>query len=157
MFFTFNQNNSGGFWIGSKYVIIEADNAVEANEIATTAEGSPIYFHGVSLGRDCSCCGDRWYPAFENDKGDPVPSIWGEPIENTENTLVIYKPKVVSQDSNKSQTVEEMSPQDSNKIERATKIIEEMSPEERQKLSDWLDTIPDPKEIDLGIGKLTLW
>ena len=143
MFFTFNQNNSGGFWIGSKYVIIEADNAVEANEIATTAEGSPIYFHGVSLGRDCSCCGDRWYPAFENDKGDPVPSIWGEPIENTENPLVIYKPKVLSQDS--------------NKIQRAIQIIEEMSPEERQKLSDWLDTIPDPKEIDLGIGKLTLW
>jgi hypothetical protein len=27
---TFNQNNSGGFWIGSKSVIIEADNAVEA-------------------------------------------------------------------------------------------------------------------------------
>ena len=29
-----------------------------ATEIATAAG---MHFHGVDAGRDCSCCGDRWY------------------------------------------------------------------------------------------------
>ena len=92
MFFEFRQNNSGGYWIGAKTVIIEADSAIEANEIATTASESPIYFNGVSLGRDCECCGSRWYPLWEDDKGDDVPSVWGDPItEENENVLVIME------------------------------------------------------------------
>lgn len=87
MFYEFRQNNSGGYWIGAKTVIIEADSAIEANEIATTASESPIYFNGVSLGRDCECCGSRWYPLWEDDKG-----VWGDPItEENENVLVIRK------------------------------------------------------------------
>ena len=77
MFYTFRQNNSGGFFSGPQFVIIEADSAEEANAIA---EENDIYFHGVSRGLDCSCCGDRWYPVYEGD-GDNEPLIYGEPAE----------------------------------------------------------------------------
>lgn len=59
MFYTFYQNNSGGYFEGPTMVIIEAHSADEANEIAEERAG--IYFDGVALGRDCWCCGDRWY------------------------------------------------------------------------------------------------
>lgn len=48
MFYTYNQNNSGGFFKITKkikhYVIIEADSAKEANK---KAEHIGIYFDGV--------------------------------------------------------------------------------------------------------------
>lgn len=79
-FFTFNQNNSGGsfdidlnFGI-SQYVIIEAENASQANEIAL---GIGLYFYGCSSGNDCPCCGDRWYEVDDSD-GTEFPSIYGE-------------------------------------------------------------------------------
>ena len=62
MFFTFDQNNSGGrFRVDQKvteFVIIEAIDANHANSIA---ESIGIYFDGCEKGFDCSCCGDRWY------------------------------------------------------------------------------------------------
>lgn len=65
MFYSFNQNNSGGFFNTDLFVrelvIIEADNAEHAN---TLARNIGIYFNGVSSNRDCECCGDRWYPAW---------------------------------------------------------------------------------------------
>lgn len=77
-FFTYNQNNSGGSFDYSDdgishYVIIEADTAAEAN---ARAERIGLYFDGEG---DCSCCGDRWSEAWEDD-GDDVPSVYGEPI-----------------------------------------------------------------------------
>ena len=85
-FYTFSQNNSGGSFVNSdlkgisEYVIIEALNAESANNIA---EEIGIYFDGCDDGRDCSCCGDRWYSTDNND-GEEVPSIYGEPLENME-------------------------------------------------------------------------
>lgn len=64
-FFEYIQNNSGGeFHIDKKrgigeIVIIEAVNADHANRIA---ERKGLYFNGVDEGKDCDCCGDRWYP-----------------------------------------------------------------------------------------------
>lgn len=59
--YEFNQNNSGGsFTVDKKLchrVVIEAYSYDEARE---KAEDLGIYFDGVSLGLDCSCCGDRW-------------------------------------------------------------------------------------------------
>lgn len=79
MFFAFDQNNSGGSFDGDYYVIIiEADTAEEANNRATTE--TDIYFDGVYNGYDCSCCGDRWNEAWQED-GDEVPSLYGRPIE----------------------------------------------------------------------------
>lgn len=61
--YEFSQNNSGGFFEVDDFVchrvIIEAENAEEANKIALNMG---IYFDGCSIGVDCNCCGDRWYP-----------------------------------------------------------------------------------------------
>ncbi|GAA1064693.1 DUF7296 family protein [Streptomyces asiaticus] len=81
MFFTFNQNNSGGGFDFdeargiTEYVIVEADTADEANE---RAESIGLYFDGDG---DCPCCGDRWYAQWSNDRGREVPSIYDEPVE----------------------------------------------------------------------------
>jgi hypothetical protein len=80
-FFDFRQNNSGGSFVAdhvagiSLTVIVEADDASHANE---RAEMIGLYFDGAG---DCSCCGDRWHSKWGDDKGDPVPSIYGEPVQ----------------------------------------------------------------------------
>ena len=76
MFYTFMQNNSGGQFDGYEYVIIESDNAEEANLLAKEYN---IYFGGVDSGLDCSCCGDRWYQAREK-RATEEPRIYGVPI-----------------------------------------------------------------------------
>jgi hypothetical protein len=80
MFYTYDQNNSGGFFVldsdVTHYVIIEADSHEEANQ---RAEGVGLYFDGCSKGLDCGCCGDRWSEAW-SDEGDPEPMIYGEPV-----------------------------------------------------------------------------
>lgn len=63
MFYTFNQNNSGGGFDFdakrgiSRYVIISADSTEDAIK---RAEKIGLYFNGVESGDDCECCGDRW-------------------------------------------------------------------------------------------------
>lgn len=83
MFFTFNQNNSGGSFDFneadgiSEYVIVEAVSAEDANE---RAERIGLYFDGAG---DCSCCGNRWYEQSGGyDRGDEVPSVYDEPVES---------------------------------------------------------------------------
>ena len=83
-FFDYRQNNTGGSFVSdhvagiSLTVIVEAADWREANE---RAEMIGLYFDGCSDGRDCSCCGDRWYPKSDWDKGDEVPSVYGNPVE----------------------------------------------------------------------------
>ena len=80
-FYTFNQNNSGGsfqFRPGagiSSYVIIEADDDLEAEYLASRIG---LYFNGVEDGIDCGCCGDRWYFPY----GDPTeePEVYGKVV-----------------------------------------------------------------------------
>lgn len=85
-FFHFRQRNSGGYWIINEDVatnlIIEAINAEDAerkmNEITE------------SYSDYCPCCGVRW-PSWANDKdGTKRPTVWGEGIENTEDSIIIY-------------------------------------------------------------------
>lgn len=65
MFYLYHQNNSGGSFGGPAiYVVVEADTPQEAN---TIAEANGVYFNGVNNGRDCECCGDRWYSMWEGD------------------------------------------------------------------------------------------
>ena len=83
-FYTFNQNNSGGSFVYdekrgiSEWVIIEAKSSTEANDIA---KDIGIYFDGISEGKDCPCCGDRWHPASEDD-GKESPMCYGTKAEN---------------------------------------------------------------------------
>lgn len=78
MFYTYNQNNSGGVFKTNKhlkhFVIIEANSAEEANE---KAEDLGIYFNGVEKGIDCPCCGNRWYEV-EDWQAEKEPLIFGK-------------------------------------------------------------------------------
>ena len=79
-FYTFHQNNSGGFFVGPEFVIIEADSADEAN---MTAMDHDVYFDGIHHGNDCECCGDRWYEVDEYHATEK-PEIYGkDPAEST--------------------------------------------------------------------------
>lgn len=75
-FFQFSQNNPGGRFVTNnnlaQVVIIEANDALDANEIA---ERIGIYFNGVSEGQDCKCCGDRWDSTSESD-GSEEPLVY---------------------------------------------------------------------------------
>lgn len=85
-FFTYVQNNSGGDFVTNDsvahYVIIEAVNAAQANEIAETIG---IYFNGCDAGIDCYCCGDRWYPVRDNSGGTTEPMIYDKAVEEYRN------------------------------------------------------------------------
>lgn len=83
-FFTYLQNNSGGVFChtpedGIGYqVCIEA---VDYNHANARAEGIGLYFYGCDDGRDCDCCGDRWYKAYDGDEEEELPTNggWGIP------------------------------------------------------------------------------
>lgn len=80
MFFTYDQNNSGGDFVTnpakgiSHFVIVEADSHDDAN---AKAERLGLYFDGVAASTDCECCGDRWYRAGVSG-GTDTPKIFGE-------------------------------------------------------------------------------
>ena len=77
--YQFHQNNSGGSFIAPAInVHIEVPTAEKANAIAQ-CEG--LYFDGCEDGRDCECCGDRWYPCGESD-AQPVASHYSTPLSN---------------------------------------------------------------------------
>lgn len=89
MFYHFHQNNSGGnFAYDDKLgiapnVIVEADSVAEANDRALDIG---LYFDGVSNGRDCSCCGDRWYPVSSDQyDGKPFPHMYGSQVNPGDN------------------------------------------------------------------------
>jgi hypothetical protein len=67
-FFIWNQNNSGGHFVVDDNltwrVVIEADTYKQAEYKALNLG---IYYNGCDDGRDCSCCGDRWYNGSELD------------------------------------------------------------------------------------------
>lgn len=87
MFFTYNQNNSGGGFVFdsaagiSHYVIIEADSATEADR---KAESIGLYFDGYG---DCDCCGDRWYSKSNPmwpENGKSTPDVYDfNPLESS--------------------------------------------------------------------------
>lgn len=76
-FFNFSQNNSGGsFHVDDERGIgpelwIEATDYHHAN---ARAEQIGLYWDGVDAGIDCSCCGDRWHPAWDPYQGLPSPA-----------------------------------------------------------------------------------
>ena len=72
-FWTYRQNNSGGYSAGPDYVVVEADSCGEANDLAQEKAG--VYFDGCESGIDCECCGDRWSRAWEWENGSDKPLI----------------------------------------------------------------------------------
>lgn len=76
MFYQYDQNNSGGYFVASDWVartvIIEAESAREADY---KAEEIGIYFDD-DWRIDCPCCGSRWSRAWG--KGEETPQINGK-------------------------------------------------------------------------------
>ena len=80
MFYTFNQNNSGGrFHLDKDTALVMIFEAPSAKVASALAEDAGLYFNGCEDGIDCECCGDRWHHPW-NEKGDAVPSNYGTPI-----------------------------------------------------------------------------
>ena len=63
-FYSWRQNNSGGFYLfDTMTVIVEADNLEEARKIAYRE--SEVY-EGMGP-NDCDCCGGRWFHPWSDD------------------------------------------------------------------------------------------
>ena len=90
MFFTFRQNNSGGYFEGPIYLCVEASGAAEANNRAK--DTGIVYFGGVLGGHDCSCCGNRWYEVDDEDSTE-TPSFYGAPLADAagdDHYMIVY-------------------------------------------------------------------
>jgi hypothetical protein len=76
-FYTFYQNNSGGYWVDEpekgigRKVIIEA---ISEDDAIRRAEKIGLYFDGRY---DCPCCGNRWSTYIE---GKEFPEIYEKPM-----------------------------------------------------------------------------
>lgn len=80
-FYTFDQNNSGGYFVEDdkhgvcEYVIIEAESERDAcNKFEAIGDKVDGFWNA------CPCCGDRW-TTYMPDHYD-VPSLYSTPIEN---------------------------------------------------------------------------
>ena len=80
LYYTFAQNNSGGWSDYSKnygdFTIIAAKSVEEAN---ATAEKLGIYFDGCEKDLDCECCGDRWSRVESYDAAS-APQIYDQSV-----------------------------------------------------------------------------
>lgn len=91
MFYTFCQNNSGGYIhydhdAGiSEYVIVEAPDQQTACDRAVVEIG--LYFNGCDLELDCECCGDRWY---NSPTGTDRPEIYREPPSERHGAVYLH-------------------------------------------------------------------
>jgi len=92
MFYTYDQNNSGGYFIENEnvreYLIIEADNVHEAN--------SKMFDITEDYSEFCECCGARWDVIYGSDsEGKEEPMIYSTPVDEVEkemfrNSCIIY-------------------------------------------------------------------
>jgi hypothetical protein len=92
-FYTFSQNNSGGYFVVddkagvAEYLIVEANNAKDANEIFSEIGEKVSGFWDF-----CECCGCRWDSAWEDyDEGTPEPMIYGVPIAEVEQGMFRHR------------------------------------------------------------------
>ena len=80
MFYTLDQNNSGGYFEEDdddgicELVVIEADSLEQFKDKAEELlSGYRNY---------CPCCGERWSDEWmDEDDGHEVPSLYGEPLD----------------------------------------------------------------------------
>ena|SRR5690625_74189 len=84
-FYTYDQNNSGGYFIVNEdvdvYVIVEAESELEADNILSgIVEDYSDY---------CDCCGERW-GSHIGETGTESPTIYGRPVDLSEEGVIIY-------------------------------------------------------------------
>ena len=91
-YWTFIQNNSGGYFVQDhengvcEYVIVEACTAKDAiaklEKIGTNVDGFWSY---------CVCCGERWYTRLDDSDGTVDPQIYGKGVY--EETSIAFRQK----------------------------------------------------------------
>lgn len=78
--FTYSQNNSGGYFIDnddvSHLICIEAENADQANSRALEIT--------EDYGEYCTCCGERWYCSEWEEDGASEPSQYKVALSKSE-------------------------------------------------------------------------
>lgn len=82
LWFTFNQNNSGGYFIENDevdhYVMIQAPSAKDAMQKADDIFSGNSDF--------CECCGERWHVSISDNDGSELPEVYGESITNIDSS-----------------------------------------------------------------------
>ena len=86
MFYTFRQNNSGGYYSGPQFVCVEAETLQEANDLFESC--------GYSFGMvdSCTCCGARWSEAWDDDSLTETPEQpYGQgPLSESKGTWALH-------------------------------------------------------------------
>ena len=91
-FFTYNQNNSGGYYVENdthgvcEVVIIEAKDKDDAWSKLEAIGGKVDGFWNY-----CGCCGERWSSWMDESDGTEVPMIYGEPVEDSKKSMFRHK------------------------------------------------------------------
>ena len=84
MFYTFRQNNSGGYFSGPVLVCVECDSLDQAND---QAELNGICF---DMFGSCECCGPRWSTAWGQDSLTETPTYYGDLLTDSGESWVIH-------------------------------------------------------------------
>lgn len=84
MFYTFRQNNSGGYFSGPVLVCVECDSLEQANDQAE--------LNGICFGMfgSCECCGPRWSTAWDEDSLTETPTYYGGLLTDSGESWVIH-------------------------------------------------------------------
>ena len=84
MFYTFRQNNSGGYFSGPVLVCVECDSLEQANNQAE--------LNGICFGMfgSCECCGPRWSTAWNEDSLTETPTYYGGLLTDSGESWVIH-------------------------------------------------------------------
>lgn len=90
-FFTFNQNNSGGYYIQNDDV--DAFVIIEALDAENVIDKSYDIFENYQ--EYCSCCGRRWSDYIDDSDGKDEPMIFGKKIEELNENFWCRKNKVI--------------------------------------------------------------
>lgn len=76
LWFHFNQNNSGGYFVENENVC--EDVYVQAHTAAEAIAKAETFMDNSD---SCACCGDRWSFWMDDRDGTVVPMRYGEPAE----------------------------------------------------------------------------
>ena len=84
MFYTFRQNNIGGYFSGPVLVCVECDSLEDANHRGE--------LNGIRFGMfgSCECCGPRWSTAWDEDSLTETPTHYGDPLSESGDSWVIH-------------------------------------------------------------------
>lgn len=91
-FYTFSQNNSGGYFVRdeqhgvAEYMILEALSPDDAwNRLQAIGERVSDFWVF------CSCCGERWSDSMDEDDATDEPSIYGFPVSEAQSLSSAFR------------------------------------------------------------------